>query len=105
MLIYDKRWTTVSTPGENSGDLIELEEREPVYNPKLEKYTDYRFSNSSKISTISKQVINEVKEDFNSIREVFSDIGDGVANGAKVFKYLPYLALFGAGYYIYKKAK
>ena len=98
-MMYSNSWTTIT-----DGQIVELETKEPVYNPEIEKYTDYEYTTSQKVTKITNDFVESAKNDFNSINETLSDVGTGISNGAKVLKVLPYFALLGGIYYVYKKA-
>lgn len=86
------RWTTI----DEDGNFKDIEVKEPTYNPALEEYTDYEFTQEQK---------DKAKNPFVKVDEFFQDIGAGLSNGAKVMKYVPYLALIAGTVFIYKKAQ
>jgi len=95
-------WSTINDKGELEF-FIGVEA--PKYNPEIENYTDYYFSPGQKIKTIAQEMGEDLDYSYKNFASVFNDIGEGVQNGAKVFKYLPFIALAAGGYFILKKTK
>ena len=96
------RWSTLS----DQGELVFFENiKEPTYNPEIENYTDYYFSTSQKIDTITAGLQDEANKTWQNIDSVFTNIGDGISNASTALKYLPLMALAAGGYILLKKTK
>lgn len=98
------RWSTIN----DQGELEFLQPNEPNYSydrmSEIENYTNYYFSPVTKAETLAQEVQIEAEKDWRNVESVFSNAAAGIQNSAQVFRYLPFLALVAAGYFVYKKA-
>ena len=94
--MYLSKWTTITEDGE----LKSLYKKEPKYNSLIEDNTNYKFSTQTKIKGVAKEVLQEASKTSSTLGNVLDNISAGIKNSAKVFKYLPYLAVAGGIYII-----
>lgn len=94
-IMFRGRWSTIN----EDGTLKEYTPNEPVYNPAIEDYTDYKYTTGQKVTAIK----NEIKGDFEAVAGVAADAGAAIKNTAKVVKYLPFAAAAAAALFFYKK--
>ncbi|AXX87150.1 hypothetical protein AMRN_1414 [Malaciobacter marinus] len=97
--MFKSRWTTINEDGE----IETLEAKDPTYNPNLELYTDYKFTNSQKFDYWENALKDEASNTFLQIDSVFTNAGNGIKNASKAFKYLPLIAIGAAALFAYKK--
>jgi hypothetical protein len=68
----------------------------------IEELTGYEFSTSDKAQALASEIAKEAQSSGASVGEFLGNFADGLQNSAKLFKYLPILAI---GYFLLKEHK